>query len=124
MEDASPRGDAVCARPSADRVRLYLSRLFLPLESEVLVADVSAENLAWLSAHLGPCALRPVSREELLAAVRARHGAALLDNAVFGLRPFRVALLIEFLRRLRYWATHRLVCLPVKVWRTKIGMAK
>jgi len=85
MEDASPRGDAACARPSADRVRLYLSRLFLPLESEVLVADVSAENRAWLSAHLGSCTLRAVSREELVAAVKARHGAALLDNAVFGL---------------------------------------
>ena len=85
MEDASPHGDAACARLSADEVRLYLSRLFLPLESEVLVADVSAENLAWLSAHLGPCALCPVSREELVAAVKARHGAALLDDAVFGL---------------------------------------
>jgi glycosyltransferase involved in cell wall biosynthesis len=85
MEDASPLGDAACARRSADRVRLYLSRLFLPLESEVLIADVSAENRAWLSAHLGPCTLRVVSREELLAAVKARHGDALLDNAVFGL---------------------------------------
>jgi hypothetical protein len=85
MEDASPRGDAAYARTSADRVRLYLTRLFLPLENEVLVADDTAENRAWLSAHLGPCPLRMVPREELVAAVKARHGEVLLDNAVFGL---------------------------------------
>ncbi len=49
MEDrASPRGDAARARPSAEMLRLYLSRLFLPIEGEVLFADVSAENRAWL----------------------------------------------------------------------------
>ncbi|MDB5735893.1 MAG: glycosyltransferase [Alphaproteobacteria bacterium] len=66
-------------------LRLYLSRLFLPLEGEVLFADVSAENRAWLTAHLGPCPMRAVSRQELRQAVTARHGAALLDDAVFGL---------------------------------------
>jgi hypothetical protein len=86
MEDgASPRGVAAHARPSADLLRLYLTRLFLPLEDEVLVADGSVENRAWLAAHLGPSPWRLAPRDELLAELTARHGAALLDNAIFGL---------------------------------------
>jgi cellulose synthase/poly-beta-1,6-N-acetylglucosamine synthase-like glycosyltransferase len=85
MEDgASPDGDAArCARH--DTLRLYLTRLFLPVANGVLAADVSPENRQWLKAHLGPVTIHPVSKSVLLAEIKARHGAALLDAAVFGL---------------------------------------
>jgi hypothetical protein len=85
MGDADARADA-CAAPSAwpQTIGLCLTRLFLPLEDRVLTADVTAENAAWLTAHLGK-PLEAVGREQLLAAIRRRHGAALLDEAIFGL---------------------------------------
>jgi hypothetical protein len=85
MEDgASPKGDPVlCARD--DTLRLYLTRLFLPVDDGVLAADISPENRQWLKAHLGPVTIHPVSKAVLLAEIRTRHGAALLDAAVFGL---------------------------------------
>ncbi len=64
---------------------LCLTRLFLPDGDVVFTADASRENRSWLTAHLGPHRLLSVSREELLARLTARHGAALLDQAVFGL---------------------------------------
>jgi cellulose synthase/poly-beta-1,6-N-acetylglucosamine synthase-like glycosyltransferase len=85
MEAISPEGDASARAMLA----LYLTRLFLPLEREILTADASAEGRAWLKAHLGAGLdarpLRPVTREALQAEVVRRHGAALLDEAVFGL---------------------------------------
>jgi hypothetical protein len=85
MEDgAAPCGDfAPCARD--ETLRLYLTRLFLPVADGVLAADVSPENRQWLKAHLGPVTIHPVSKAALLAEIRARHGVALLDAAVFGL---------------------------------------
>jgi cellulose synthase/poly-beta-1,6-N-acetylglucosamine synthase-like glycosyltransferase len=66
-------------------LRLYLTRLFLPVADGVMVANASPENLQWLKAYLGPMTVHPVSRTDLLTEIRARHGAALLDGAVFGL---------------------------------------
>lgn len=77
LEGAAPQG--------ADAVGLCLTRQFLPLDDCVLTADGSAENRAWLKAHLGPRPLRTVPRSQLLEQIRARHGAALRDQAVFGL---------------------------------------
>lgn len=57
----------------------------MPLDGEILIADPSPENRRWLKAHLGDRPLRAVSRDELLATIAQRHGAALLDQAVFGL---------------------------------------
>lgn len=71
--------------PPAETLRLYLSRLFLPLDEGVLVADPSAEGRAWLAAHLGPRPFHAVSRSDLLAQIKQRHDAQLLDEAVFGL---------------------------------------
>ncbi|HEY0267258.1 MAG TPA: glycosyltransferase [Rhizomicrobium sp.] len=81
---ARPHCGSACASLDA-ALPLYLTRLFLPLDGAVLTADGTPENRAWLTAHLGPHPLRLVSRETLLAEITARHGAALLDEAVFGL---------------------------------------
>lgn len=70
---------------SADALGLRLARQFLLLDDCVLTADSSAENRAWLQAHLGPRLLRTIPRSQLLEQIRARHGAALRDQAVFGL---------------------------------------
>ena len=70
---------------SAQNLQLYLSRLFLPLDDGVLSADPSAEGRAWLTAHLGPARVWAVSRPYLLAQIKLRHDAQLLDEAVFGL---------------------------------------
>ncbi len=64
---------------------LCLTRLFLRQGDGVLTADASSENRAWLTAHLGPHALTILDRDALLARLTARHGDALLDEAVFGL---------------------------------------
>ena len=79
MQDADVR-----TAPMAPPLDLYLTRQFLPLEDRVLVADTTPENLGWLKAHLNK-PMETVSRDELLAAVKRRHGAELLDQAVFGL---------------------------------------
>jgi cellulose synthase/poly-beta-1,6-N-acetylglucosamine synthase-like glycosyltransferase len=85
MKDADARANA-CAAPFvwSQTVGLYLTRLFLPLEDRVLTADDTRENAAWLAAHLGK-PLETVGRGQLLAAIRQRHGAALLDEAIYGL---------------------------------------
>jgi len=77
LEGAAPQG--------ADAAALRLARQFLPLDDCVLTADGSAENRAWLKAHLGKRPLRVVSRETLLEQIRGCHGTALRDQAVFGL---------------------------------------
>jgi hypothetical protein len=85
MEDGvSPEGE-LALRARDETLRLFLARLFLPVEGGVLAADVSPENRQWLKAHLGPVTIHPVSKAVLLAEIRARYGKALLDAAVFGL---------------------------------------
>jgi hypothetical protein len=77
FEGAAPQG--------ADALDLRLARQFLPLEDCVLTAETSAEIRAWLKAHLGEHRLHAVSRDTLLRHIRERHGAALRDQAIFGL---------------------------------------
>lgn len=76
---ASPQGEGT------DAWTLRLARLFLPQEDCVLTADGSAENRAWLKAHLGDRPLRVIPRPDLLNRLRAADGAALRDQAIFGL---------------------------------------
>jgi hypothetical protein len=76
---------ALAGMPAPDDLDLYLTRLFLPVEGAVLAANAGAENRQWLKAHLGDVVLRPVARDDLLAAIRRRYGAALLDQAIFSL---------------------------------------
>jgi glycosyltransferase involved in cell wall biosynthesis len=64
---------------------LRLARLFLPYQDGVLTADGSAENRAWLAAHLGPRPVQLVGRDELLEQIKSRHAVELADQAVFGL---------------------------------------
>ncbi len=64
---------------------LCFARLFLAQDDVVLTADASPENRAWLRAHLGPHVLKVVDKGTLLAHLTARHGATLLNEAVFGL---------------------------------------
>lgn len=68
----------------------YITRQFMPvIEADgtraLLCADLSPENRAWVRAYAGDLPLRPVSRPDLLAMLRARFDPALLDDAVFGL---------------------------------------
>ncbi len=65
--------------------RQCLTRLFLPREDMVLTADPSAENLAWLKACFGARPVHMAPKDEVLAQIKARHSATLLDMAVFGL---------------------------------------
>jgi cellulose synthase/poly-beta-1,6-N-acetylglucosamine synthase-like glycosyltransferase len=80
---AMPR--AIAARADDGALALRLTRLFLPLENCILTADPSRENQLWLRRHLGARPVRLVSRPALLAQLRLRHGARVLDQAVFGL---------------------------------------
>ena len=75
MEDGvSPGGDT--AQDARDAtLRLYLTRLFLPVEEGVLAADISPENRQWLQAHLGPVTIHPVSKPALLAEIRQQRVA-------------------------------------------------
>ena len=87
MEQKTVPGGTLAAPPcaDADAITHYLTRLFLPVNGKILTADPSPENRAWLAAHCPGAILEPVAREALLAALRQRFGAALLDEAVSGL---------------------------------------
>jgi hypothetical protein len=93
-QEAKPRATAASStdacsadvgRTDAGTVALYLTRLFLPLENCILTADPSLANRLWLRAHLDARPLRVISRPALLAQLRLRFSAQLLDQAVFGL---------------------------------------
>jgi cellulose synthase/poly-beta-1,6-N-acetylglucosamine synthase-like glycosyltransferase len=81
-QDIAPAASSATA---SEMAALCLARLFLPTEGRLLTADLSAENLGWLRAAYPGATPEPVSRQALLAAIRARFGADLLDEAVSGL---------------------------------------
>ncbi|HVZ27728.1 MAG TPA: hypothetical protein VG798_03650 [Rhizomicrobium sp.] len=62
-----------------------LARLHLPQPDGVLLADSSPENQAWARAHYPGRPLHLVDAASLHAAVLARHGDALKQEAVEGL---------------------------------------
>jgi cellulose synthase/poly-beta-1,6-N-acetylglucosamine synthase-like glycosyltransferase len=80
---AKPR--AIAAGVDDGALALHLTRLFLPLEHCILTADPSRENRLWLRRHLDARPVRAISRPALMAQLRLRYGARVLDQAVFGL---------------------------------------
>ena len=69
----------------SDKAAACLGRLHLCQGAEVLTADLSPENRAWLAGAYPGLSLRRVEPDSLRAAILDRHGTALRDEAVDGL---------------------------------------
>ena len=69
---------------SLQGIDLYLARQFLPLEDRVLMVEASPEHASWSAVYAGK-QVEQASRAGLLAEIKRRHGAALLEQAIHGL---------------------------------------